>query len=289
MSRTKMSVVAGGRWPANSAGGWNSPESYQRDSPTVIEYSLGGGDYLRPDIPLVVGSGAYAPIGCIDEHKCSSQRQRRARILAIARKLLLETGYQTFTVRELAEQSEVTVPTIYNLVGGRIEVMMTAIKEQYLANLALYKRKAAAANTPAIFFLMDHHKEVATCYTNYVRQIFLGAFADNSPNPLSEGITDMLRASYGECFYAMGKRGQFKAFADINLLTSTFTCVHLAFTNLWTMGHVRLEDKQRLFEYDVAMVLRGVVADHFIPCVDRRLAEVRKPCGRSSARAPSVC
>lgn len=58
-----------------------------------------------------------------------AQRQRRARILASARRLIAERGVEHVTLRSLAETSDLSVQTIYNLVGNRMEVVEAAISE----------------------------------------------------------------------------------------------------------------------------------------------------------------
>jgi AcrR family transcriptional regulator len=45
--------------------------------------------------------------------------ERRQRILGAARRLVAERGYEALTMRELAQVSRVTVPTLYNLIGGK--------------------------------------------------------------------------------------------------------------------------------------------------------------------------
>ena len=54
---------------------------------------------------------------------------RRRRILDAARQILADGGYGDLTTRGLAEAAGVTVPTIYNLLGGKDEVLATLIAE----------------------------------------------------------------------------------------------------------------------------------------------------------------
>ena len=52
-----------------------------------------------------------------------NMQKRRERILAQSRKVLAEQGFDALNLRDLAEMSEVTVPTIYNLIGNKEEVL----------------------------------------------------------------------------------------------------------------------------------------------------------------------
>ncbi|MEM1403623.1 MAG: TetR/AcrR family transcriptional regulator [Pseudomonadota bacterium] len=59
--------------------------------------------------------------------RVANKQKRREQILEGARALLLEGGYDAFTTRKLAERSGVSVPTIYNLIGGKEDVLSALI------------------------------------------------------------------------------------------------------------------------------------------------------------------
>lgn len=52
-----------------------------------------------------------------------NMQKRRERILAEARAVLSSKGFEALNLRDLAELSKVTVPTIYNLIGNKEEVL----------------------------------------------------------------------------------------------------------------------------------------------------------------------
>jgi len=58
-----------------------------------------------------------------------NMQKRRARILAEARSLLASGGYDAMSLRELARLADVTVPTIYNLIGSKEEVLIALFYE----------------------------------------------------------------------------------------------------------------------------------------------------------------
>ncbi len=55
---------------------------------------------------------------------------RRERILEAARQVIERDGFEGLTMRSLADAGEVTVPTIYNLVGNKEQVLLAAVEEQ---------------------------------------------------------------------------------------------------------------------------------------------------------------
>ena len=58
-----------------------------------------------------------------------NMQKRRVRILAETRGLLTREGYEAINLRDLARLAEVTVPTIYNLIGNKEEVMIALFSE----------------------------------------------------------------------------------------------------------------------------------------------------------------
>ena len=56
-----------------------------------------------------------------------NKEKRRQRILSAARSLLVDAGYDAFTTRRLAKRADLTVPTIYNLIGGKEDVLRTLV------------------------------------------------------------------------------------------------------------------------------------------------------------------
>lgn len=65
----------------------------------------------------------------LTEHKA----ERRARILAAARTLIAAHGFEGLTMRELARASRVSVPTVYNLFGGKHAVLLAELEETFSA------------------------------------------------------------------------------------------------------------------------------------------------------------
>jgi AcrR family transcriptional regulator len=60
----------------------------------------------------------------LDEHKA----ERRARIGKVARRLVAERGYEGLTMRELAHEARVAVPTLYNLFGSKDAILVAELE-----------------------------------------------------------------------------------------------------------------------------------------------------------------
>ena len=56
--------------------------------------------------------------------RAHNMQKRRTRILAEARGLLARGGFDAMNLRDLARLADVMVPTIYNLIGNKEEVIV---------------------------------------------------------------------------------------------------------------------------------------------------------------------
>ena len=63
----------------------------------------------------------------LEEHKA----ERRSRILATARDLIAHRGYAGLTMRDLAQASRVSVPTLYNLFGSKQALLLGELEETF--------------------------------------------------------------------------------------------------------------------------------------------------------------
>ena len=55
--------------------------------------------------------------------------KRRAAILSQARAMIADDGFDALKLRDLAQRAKLTVPTIYNLIGGKQEILSEIIED----------------------------------------------------------------------------------------------------------------------------------------------------------------
>lgn len=79
-----------------------------------------------PSTPIMLSRRGTAGTAAMSRR---SQRLRRAHILATIRQLLAEGGYDSVTMRKVADVSGYAVQTIYNLVGPRDHAIVEAVGE----------------------------------------------------------------------------------------------------------------------------------------------------------------
>lgn len=69
-----------------------------------------------------------------DTLRARNMRKRRERLLSEARHLLANGGFEALNLRDLARRADVTVPTIYNLLGRKEDVLL-AVAEGVLQEI----------------------------------------------------------------------------------------------------------------------------------------------------------
>lgn len=84
--------------------------------------------------------------------RTQNMEKRRERILQQARKMLADGGFDALNLRELAEESGITVPTIYNLIGNKAEVLKAMVMGTFADFEALLADKPprSTAQLPAL-------------------------------------------------------------------------------------------------------------------------------------------
>ena len=83
------------------------------------------------------------------ETRIANKHKRRDHIVACAGKIIAEDGLEAFTIARLAEQADVTIPTVHNLLGKRADILDTLVdktmSEVMAAAATVAVARAAAA------------------------------------------------------------------------------------------------------------------------------------------------
>lgn len=100
-----------------------------------------------------------------------SKDRRRAKILAAARSMVEERGFDHVQVRALARRAGVTPPTIYSLIGGRQHVLNNAIEEGIEAKRWLAIQKSKVDHILPILAYTEVMSFSASLYPRYYKQV----------------------------------------------------------------------------------------------------------------------
>ena len=216
-----------------------------------LDYAL-----LAPQRPIMPWREPKPPTG----RRWVQQTRRRALILATARRLVAEEGYANFAVRRLAQQSSVTPPTIYNLIGRRTEVLHRAVVEAHAAKVAFANARAAAEDLNPVLAYVDTLWMSLSREPSYSRQV-IHAIAHPS-----------LDRELGSCVRAVGETailgwlnqlqaaGRLQRSADLSLVAELANRQITVAVQGWARGELSLAELRRHLAAGMALMLLGLAS-----------------------------
>lgn len=120
--------------------------------------------------------------------KYESKRQvaRQANILAVARDMLAEVGYEKTTIRRLAERARVAPGTLYNLYNSKDELIIAAVRE-VLTQVGL---AAESGSSPGLGRILSFSEQIgitiqgSPAYARAITKAMLGPGEHDSLNAM---------------------------------------------------------------------------------------------------------
>lgn len=198
--------------------------------------------------------------------RAQNMQKRRDRLLAEARVLLTAQGFEALNLRELARLAEVTVPTIYNLIGNKEEVLVALFAEVLTEIEARIRDRAigeplaragAVAEISTALFAEDE---------DYYRSAFLAVEYLNQSGAHHERVTQLY--AWGErmatdgvlaCQAANLLRGRIAPALLGELILRSFrtTCRE------WAFAQITLDEFRRIALIDIYTTLAADAVDRF--------------------------
>lgn len=218
---------------------------------------------------------------------------RRTEILRAARDLVAEGGVDALTMRSVAERAHVSVPTIYNLIGNRAQVLSALMDAGGDQLRDLLVASTDAEPTTAIIEACEALATVVAPNAAVVAAVL----ANGISGPIGDdSLFARFRRVSGEAFADARTAGRLDPSADPDLLTDRCVALAAGAVISWATDH---HDEDRLRDelvHGSMLVLAAHVDDDERPRVRReldrrarRLVRHRARPGRPrSRRAPAV-
>ena len=186
-------------------------------------------------------------------------RERRERIIAAAHSIIAEAGYDALSMRVLAQASQVTVPTIYNLIGTKEDVAFEAVADQMRGFVSRFKGQDDLLALVEV--AVDDFVSLPVYYRGLLpalsNRLHIGE--EGTRHPMREQVEATLRAAKSV--------GDLKEDADPVLLSERIQ-THLEATSLqWSAGYLDDTSFRAAALFDVALVgiavFQGSAVDRF--------------------------
>ncbi len=232
--------------------------------------------WARPEIPDPCRPACLHRYGAMRAQpggkRWHSHQERRSQILAAARRLLTDRGLDGVCFRAIADLCEISVPTIYNVVGDRGRVMNDASAE-WVQWVALAAASRAAGGSPALTVLEafwasgpDHPQFTANAVKDtFFPQSRIGEAFHNTGYGL---IRDMLRE------LRAGER--LRPHVSIDRLAWHLTrSTHAGIAN-WSLHPYDRAEFRAEFADGPGLMFLGAVQGAEIKTVERTLEQIRQ-------------
>lgn len=216
-------------------------------------------------------------MGLLEEQKA----ERTERILETARRLIAERGYEGVNMRDLAEESRVSVPTVYKLCGDKNEVLARAVHGQFNSLLGAFTSSTGKEGLERVMAIVEGCGREMVRLSKYAHAVLEVLIGSGQMGSVSELIAGALSDGVEEALREMAKKKQLAEWVDERVLAEQLTGHIILAALQWQTGH--LDDKSLFpaMEYGVCTLLAGAARGGAV----RRLQErARKSQKHSLAR-----
>jgi AcrR family transcriptional regulator len=186
--------------------------------------------------------------------------ERRRRILAAARAIVAARGYEALTMRELASASRVTVPTLYNLVGGKEAVLAAAVEEQTARFLAAVERRRGASPAARLLAVIDACTRELLALPAYYRTLLRVLYAADAARPVRERVDAALGAELAAALAEIAAAGNLAAWVDRRALLASLRTQLGASALAWAGGEMGDARFRAAATHQACLALLGVTS-----------------------------
>jgi AcrR family transcriptional regulator len=186
------------------------------------------------------------------------REERKQRILAEARQLIANRGYEAVTMRELAEKSLVSVPTLYNLFGGKNKILLAAVESYFGGLVGESARGPGPTGLARVIGLAEVLSRETPRHAAYARSLmsFFGSVSD--AGGLHEIAADRLTAELRVGLEQMQRQKQLAAWVDPGALAARLASLLSIITFEWARSRISDAGLRAAMLYGIGAMLLGL-------------------------------
>jgi AcrR family transcriptional regulator len=189
-----------------------------------------------------------------EEHKA----ERRARILTAAREMIAERGYDGLTMRDLAEASRVSVPTLYNLFGGKQALLLGELESTFAAVVAGIEQTRTGNVVDRALATCDAGNADLLAIPRYSRELILLFLTSSETAALRRSSAEAYAGLMADLLRDGQKAGEIVPWVDPLVLSRRmFAHYQLAMIE-WARGELDTEGFRAATRFGMCAMLLGV-------------------------------
>ena len=189
--------------------------------------------------------------------KQAHMAENRARILQAARRLIARRGVAGMTLRDLAAEALVSVPTVYNLIGGKAQ-LLEALMADTFARVAA--RLAAAPDGGVVdraLALCEAGVEETLAEPKYFRELVHAFLCSEETTPLRRETDARNVAMMAAVLRAGRAAGELADWVDPDTVAALLWSTYVATMLRWAAGELTDAQLRSAVVYGLSIILLG--------------------------------
>ncbi len=210
-----------------------------------------------------------------------NKAERRRRVIAAARRLIAEHGYEGLNMRALADAARVSVPTLYNLFGSKHAILAAEMQEAF-ANVAAVvdpKKRGDAIERAAALLQAGIGNLLAV--PGFYRELVHVMLTSRDTDELRRSFEDQYAALMADNLRAGQCAGELADWVDADVLARQMFFTFMMVVLGWARGELDDDGLREVATYGQSMLLLGVARGDAATRLEQR---VRRSQGRLKRR-----
>jgi AcrR family transcriptional regulator len=207
----------------------------------------------------------------IDEHKA----ERRTRILAAARQLIAAHGYHGLTMRELARASRVSVPTLYNLFGGKQALLLGELEETFASVVASMQQTRGGSFVERAFAGCEAANRELLLTPGYSRELVHLFLVSEETRAIRREIAERYIEEMAAVLRDGQAAGELVAWADPTAVATRAYAHYVQAMIGWALGDLDAAEFRAATLFGLCLMLLGLTRGRAVRDLERRAREVQ--------------
>lgn len=205
-----------------------------------------------------------------------NKAERRRRILAAARKIIGKHGYDGLTMRDLAVASRVSVPTLYNLFGGKVAILAAEMQETFASIARTLVSGRHADFVDRAFAVYDAGLHEMLGKPGYYRELVRVFLTERETDELRRSVEQRYIEAMADNLRAAQATGELADWVDAELLSAQLFCHYMMSFLGWAKGDLDDERVRSVAHYGLCMLLLGVARGDAERRLEKRLRDLQR-------------
>jgi AcrR family transcriptional regulator len=219
-------------------------------------------------------------MGLLEDQKA----ERRARILASARRLIAERGFDGLTMRELAAASRVSVPTLYNLFGGKHALLLGELEETFARVDASMRAARGEGFVERMIAGCEAANDDLLSVPRYSRALVHLTLTSSETEPMRRDINRRYVAIMAEVLREAQAAGEIADFVDAEAVAGRAYAHYVATMIQWAVGDLGDAEFRTATVLGPCLMFLGIARGRAVHELEQRVRGLARPQTRARRR-----